>query len=362
MFRPYDTPHDEAPVIREGFVSKRKLPANFRGKKRPLLGAALARVSPPTRLVELRGVSVTPEGLLFKGGRVLPESFSSPVILERFLRRRRSVLKFFATNRLLRRRKKFARQCLWITDDWSHGYFHWLADALPRLFAARDLARSLVLLLPEGYERLEFVQSSLKLFSIGGVEYVRDDEVYVCERLFMPTHTAPSGNYNEPLLCELRALILASCGARGRACERVYLSRGRAPKRRVRNEREILGVLGEFGFRVVHFEDYAFDRQVALAAGARHFVSNHGAGLTNMLFMRPGGSVLELRRRGERERNWFFNLANAARLDYYYQTCEPSTPGEDPHTADLLVDPHALRQNLSLMLDEAEARPEGRQK
>ena len=353
MFRPYDTPHDEAPVIREGFVSKRKLPANFRTEDAPLFESELERVIPPTRLVELRGVSVTPEGLLFKGGRVLPESFSSPVILERFLRRRRSVLKLLAMNYLLRRRKEFARQCLWITDDWSHGYFHWLADALPRLFAVRELARSLVLLLPHRYERLDFVRSSLELFRPGGVEYVGEDEVYVCERLFMPTHTAPSGNYNEALLRELRAFLLDSSGARGRACERVYLSRGRAPKRRVRNEREILGVLGEFGFRVVHFEDYAFDRQVALAAGARHFVSNHGAGLTNMLFMRPGGSVLELRRRGERERNWFFNLANAAGLDYYYQTCEPASPGEDPHTADLLVDPHALRENLSLMLNEA---------
>src|SRR5205085_744168 len=95
--------------------------------------------------------------------------------------------------------------------------------------------------------------------------------------------------------------------------------RSAPPLRRTRTR-----VLGEFGFRVAHFEDYAFAQQVALAARARHFVSNHGAGLTNMLFMRPGGSVLELRRRGERERNWFFNLANAVGLDYYYQTCAPA--------------------------------------
>ena len=143
MFRPYETPRDEAPVIREGGVSKRKLPANFRTEDATLFESELERVIPPTRLLELRGVSATPEGLLFKGGRVLPESFSSPVILERFLRRRRSVLKLLATNYLLRRRKKFARQCLWITDDWSHGYFHWLADALPKGPTGKILRREI---------------------------------------------------------------------------------------------------------------------------------------------------------------------------------------------------------------------------
>ena len=280
------------------------------------------------------------------------ESFSSPVVLEQFFRRRRSVLKFFAAN-LARRRRKIAARCAWVTDDWSYGYFHWLSDALPRLFAIREHLGELVLLLPHRYEGLEFVQSSLKLFGARRVEYIRAGETCVCERLVMPTHAAPSGNYNEALMREMRGLILDHFDARQAAPrERIYLSRSRAPKRKVRNEDEVVAVLDEFGFRVMHFEDYPFGRQVEIAAGASHFVSNHGAGLTNILFMRPGGSVLELRRSGERERerNCFFNLANAAGLDYYYQTCAPANPGEDPHTSDLVVDLRALRENLSLML------------
>jgi capsular polysaccharide biosynthesis protein len=236
-----------------------------------------------------------------------------------------------------------------VTDDWSYGYFHWLCDALPRLFTIREQLRELVLLLPHRYESLEYVRSSLEIFGARRVEYVRDGEVCVCERLVMPTHAAPSGNYNEGLMREMRRFMLDSFGAGDEPRERIYLSRSRAPKRKVRNEDEVVAVLGEFGFRVVHFEDYAFARQVEIAAGASHFVSNHGAGLTNTLFMRPGGSVLELRRRDERERNWFFNLANAAGLEYFYQNCAPADADEDPHTADLLVDARALRENLSLM-------------
>jgi hypothetical protein len=353
MFRPYATPHDGAPVIRESGVSARGLPLNFRPEDASLFKHELEREIPQTKLLELRGVSVSPEGMLFKGAHILPESFSSPVIMRHFIGRRRSVLKFLVMNHLLRRRRRFDAPCLWVTDDWSHGYFHWLADALPRLYAARDVARDLVLLLPHGYQRLEFVRSSLKLFPLGGVEYVGAGEVYACERLLMPTHTAPSGNYNEPLMHELRDHVLDACGLRRgtTASERLYVSRARAPKRKIVNEEEVVGVMGEFGFRVVYFEDYPFEQQVRLAASAKYLVSNHGAGLTNILFMPEGGRVLELRRRDEHERNWFFNLAAVAGLGYYYQTCAPESPGGDVHAGNLFADVCALRQNLSLMLD-----------
>ncbi|HEX8282541.1 MAG TPA: glycosyltransferase family 61 protein [Pyrinomonadaceae bacterium] len=349
MFRPYLTPREGAPVIREGGRFARAAPANLRAGDEELFAHERVCEIPPTRLLELRDVSATPEGMLFKGASILPESFSSPVIMRHFLGRPQSVAKFFAKNRLLRRRRRITGPRLWITDDWSGGYFHWLADALPRLYAAREAARETTLLLPHGYERLGFVTSSLKLFSLRGVEYVGADEVCVCERLLMPTHTAPSGHYNEPLVRELRDLILDACGAaETKADARLYVSRGRAPKRKLTNEPEVARVVEEFGFRVVHFEEHTFEEQVRLTASARHLVSNHGAGLTNILFMRGGGGVLELRREGERERNWFYNLASAARLRYHYQLCAPADG--DAHAGDLTADTGLLRDNLALML------------
>jgi capsular polysaccharide biosynthesis protein len=349
MFSPYPTPHEGAPVIREGGRFVRDAPANLRREDAELFAHEREREIPPTRLLGLRGVSATPEGVLFKGASILPESFSSPVIMRYFLGRRRSVLKFFVRNRLLRRRRRIEGPRLWVTDDWSGGYFHWLADALPRLYAARDAARETTLLLPHGYERLGFVNSSLKLFQLRGVEYVGADEVCVCDRLLMPTHTAPSGHYNEPLMRELRDFILDACGASSsEARARLYVSRARAPKRRLTNEAEVARVAEEFGFRVVYFEEHTFEEQVRLTASARHLVSNHGAGLTNILFMRAGGGVLELRREGERERNWFYNLASAAGLRYHYQLCAPADG--DAHSGDLTADPGRLRENLALML------------
>lgn len=350
MFSPYPTPFEGAPTLLPASRVRRAPPANFDPADRELLAHDFECELPPTRLVELRGVGVTPEGMLFKAGRILPESFSSPVIMRGFLGRRRSVLKFLARNYLLRPRRRAAGPYLWVVDDWSYGYFHWLADALARLYVVRDLAPRSTLLLPRQFERMEFVRESLRLFGLGGVEYMEEGKVYFCDRLVMPTHTAPSGNYREEVAHGLRDLFAGAYGAG--PDERVYVSRGRAPKRKVANEGELLDALREFGFRVVHFEEHPFAEQVRIARGARYLVSNHGAGLTNMMFMRPGGSVLELRRAGESERNWFFNLAAAMRLGYFYQNCPPADPSEEAHSANVVVDPRRFRENLRLMLGE----------
>lgn len=343
-------PRSAAAVLLPQSVSRRRLPVNLKEGELELFGHELERVIPQTRLLELRDVWVSSDGVLFKGGKTLPESFAFPLNRERW--KKRTVFKFFASNYLFRRRRVFERDAVWIADDWSAGYFHWLADALTRLFAVRDRLRGAALLLPHQHQSLEFVRPSLKPFAVREVEFIGRDEVLFCRRLLVPTPTAPSGHYREETIRAvgrlLRECYADAPGAAGG--ERVYISRGGARKRRILNEEEVVEILRGFAFEIVRAEDCPFERQVKVAARARHLVSNHGAGLTNMLFMRPGGSVLELRHRADRVNNCYFTLASALNLNYFYQTCEPGDPGEDPHTADLFVDGRALRENLELML------------
>src|SRR4051794_7126496 len=113
MFRPYATPVEGAPVIREGGAFVRAPPANLRPGDEEVFAHERERAVPPTRLVELRDVTATPEGMLFKGASILPESFSSPAVLRYFLSRPQSLAKFFVKNRVLRRRRRVAETCLW---------------------------------------------------------------------------------------------------------------------------------------------------------------------------------------------------------------------------------------------------------
>ena len=284
----------ETAVLAPGGVARRRLPRNLRETERALFSHEFERAIPQTTLVELRGVRASPDGFLFRGLSLLPISFAFPANLRAW--RRRTLVKFFAVNHLLRRRRRIA-EAVWATDDWSDGYFHWLADVLPRLLAVRDRLGRLTLLLPHHLRAMDFVAPSLEAVGARRVEYVGADEVLVCDRLLVPSHTAPSGHYNEGLIREVRRILVERFGG-GRAAapaDRVYVSRGGAGKRRIVNEAEVVAALTERGFRVVRAEDHTFEEQVAIFAGARHLVSNHGAGLTNMLFMPPGASVHLLR-------------------------------------------------------------------
>jgi hypothetical protein len=339
-------------ILRPETASQRKLPVNLKPKDLSLFSDELQRVIPSTRLLKLRNVSVSAEGVLFQGGRMLPESFAFPHTRASW--RRRSVVKFFLNNYFVRRRRRSEKASVWVTDDWSAGYFHWLADVLPRLFTLKDQLRDLVLLLPHQFKELKYVSASLEPFQVRGVEFISPDEVLVCENLMVPTQTAPSGHYNEELIQNVGRLLVEYYvnELREMPADRIYISRAFAPKRRIANEDEVMEVLRALKFRIIRTEDHSFAEQVRLAAGARYVVSNHGAGLTNMLFMSPGANVLELRHATDRINNCYFTMASALNLNYFYQSCEPANRDEDPHSADLKVDVEALRTNLDLMLNQ----------
>jgi capsular polysaccharide biosynthesis protein len=336
-------------TIYEETVARRKPPVNLSPAHLVLFEGEFARTIPECRLLRFENVLASSEGLLFKGTKILPESFAFPYHLDDW--RRRTIFKFLAKNYAFRRRRRIESEALWITNYWSTGYFHWVADALTRLFVVQDRARDLLLLLPVEYRGCEFVASTLKAFGVTNVDFIERDEVLECRSLWLPSHTAPPGHFKDEAIRGVRNVLLAAYGSTGAEGERLYITRSKAPKRRIVNEAEITPILNTFGFQTINTEDCSFADQVQICSRARYIVSNHGAGLTNTLFMRDGGSILELRHQSDCINNCYFTLASALDFNYFYQTCLAQNPSADPHEADLLVDPGELERNLTLLLN-----------
>lgn len=329
-------------------LSRRKPPVNLRPSDLALFEHEFEQRIPGSVLMDLKEVLAHPDGVLFQGGKALRLSFPTPSVADAW-HQNSTPWKIALQNRFWVR-ERIRGQAIWITDTWSQAYFHWITDALPRLLVLRDRVRGATLLLPRHYGRDEFIASSLKAFPIGEIRFLH--QIGRCDQLWVPTHTAATGHYNESLIRELRELYSGYLGA-GRATgasERIYISRGKAQKRRIRNERECLQVLRDLDFQTVFFEDLSFAEQFQITSQARYLVSNHGAGLTNMLFMPAGGSVMELRKLGDAHNNCYFALASALDLQYYYQTCAANRPEEAAHTTDLIVDCEELRENLRRMV------------
>jgi len=330
-------------------VSTRQPPVNLEPADLWLFEHELRRTLPESRLIEMRGVRISDDGFLFKGGRVLAESFAFPHLRDGWTRGRHA--RFLAANYVWKTTTRIDDDALWVVDNWSTGYFHWLADTLPRVFLVRQHLKDWTLLLPHDARALRFVAPSLVPFGVGRVRYAGKDEVFACRRLYVPTHTAPPGHFNDAVIQSVRQVLLTAYAAGGDArADRLYISRGAARRRKVSNEADVMDVLGRFGFRVFHPESCPFEEQVRTAAGARYLVSNHGAGLTNMLFMRPGSHVLELRHEADRVSNCYFTMASALGLRYSYQTCSSPNPEESAHTADVIVDIPRFERNLERLL------------
>lgn len=237
---------------------------------------------------------------------------------------------------------------IWFTDGWSYGYFHWILDALPRLFSLLERNTNLgkIVYLPAYYENIDFIAPSLEAFGIGDVRYLKPKKYYIFRKVVFQTHLAPTGNYHEETIRKMKSKLLKSivsadhCGAH----DRIYISRKKASRRRIINEEELVPVLKKYKFKIVCFEDYSWEEQVMMCSKSNTIIGLHGAGLTNMLFMPEGSSVLELRKRDDSHNNCYFSLASALNHDYYYQLCEADQ--EDILEADFSVDPVLLGSNI----------------
>jgi capsular polysaccharide biosynthesis protein len=333
--------------------SRRRLPLNFEASDLGLFEHELEKSIPATALLQFDHCRVAASGMLFRGVRVFEESFGYRCMLDEWASLK-NMSRFFVVNYAFKKLQTCPEDAVLFIDNWSGAYFHWITDALPRLYALRDRVKGTTILLPMQYKQFEYTLPTLAPFRIGAIKYLDEDHVLLCTRLIVPTHTAPSGNYNATAIGGLRDLFINHFGGRDPipGTERVYISRRKAKVRRIVNEGEVEVVLKQYGFRTVCFEDFTFAEQVAIASNARHIVSNHGAGLTNMLFMPVGGSVLELRKAGDSQNNCYFALASCLDLRYFYQLCETPNPNEDAHSAHLYVDPGRLRRNIDRMLAE----------
>jgi capsular polysaccharide biosynthesis protein len=349
----------EAKVIFHKSVSIRSLPINLDRADLDLFKHELEKEIPATVLRYLNNVTVSSEGFLLDGINILDESFPDPKSADSMFGikgRIKAVIrhKLAVLECKLKRPIKAPVNSIWVTDTLSYNYFHWFTDVLPRILSVQDKLEEATLLLPGSYQSKKYVLSSLKPLPLRRVEFI-SKPVY-CDRLTIPAHTAPTGNYNESIIRDVREIYVNFCDQNliANDFERVYISRGKAQRRKLSNEAECIKVLEEFGFKTIHFEDYSFEQQVEMIRNARYLVSSHGSGLTNMLFMKSNGRVLELRQRGDLYNNCFFSLASVLGFKYFYQLCDSQNYGENANTANLIVDCQLLRENIQQMLDVAD--------
>lgn len=246
---------------------------------------------------------------------------------------------------------------LLIHHPWAANYWHWLTEVILRVWMVRDKTHNMVLVLPESMKNTIFVKQSLEGFTFKRVFYIPEGKHLLVRNLCVPEVKHFADSYYSKELHEIRAYYKQTVIASRRqshSYEKIYISRKKSTKRKVVNEDEVEQLLINYGFDIICNEDFDFNEQVSLFSNAKYVVSIHGAGLTNMLFMKEGSSVLELHKKRTNDHDWhsfaFWYMSNALGFRYYHQVCEPDDPHSTFFAANFVVDISLLEKNIKFML------------
>jgi capsular polysaccharide biosynthesis protein len=244
---------------------------------------------------------------------------------------------------------------LLIHHPWASNYWHWITEVILRVWMVRDRISQMILILPDEMAKINFVQQSLAGFKFKDIYYIPEGKHLLVRNLCVPEVKRIADSYFPEELREIREHFLKTVRRKAiKHGHKIYISRKKSLKRTIINEDEVEDVLRRYGFNCINNEDFDFNEQIDLYSQAKHIVSIHGAGLTNMIFMQEGSSVLELHKKRTNRYDWhsfaFWYLAGALEFRYHHQVCDPDNAESTFFAANLIVDIELLERNILFML------------
>lgn len=230
-----------------------------------------------------------------------------------------------------------------LTTGAHHNYYHWLAEALPRL----ELYERCGVPIDRFYAptRHRFQRESLALLGIPADRILRATPGAHYRPACLVASSFRTG-MTRGTIDFLHERLTAALPTRAFTRRRIFIARRGGGARRIVNEAEVVAALAPLGFVPLHLERLSVAAQIAAFRDAECVVGPHGAGLTNLVFCGRGTRVVEI---GTPYRPWtcFREIAHHRGLDYHLHLASPARVRHfDPATgvgdSDLRLDPRGL--------------------
>lgn len=210
-------------------------------------------------------------------------------------------------------------ECALIWDDWGgSNYYHWMCESLPRLSAFLKTNRTAKILLPPNPPA--FIQESLRqLFPDIQTKELRAGRLNLFQSLWVQDYLAL--NVPHPSVLFIREQMLNKVVNEVLTSNPIKLGilRKGTLRRRIVNEVDYFSWCTENGIQLIDPGDYSFLEQVVLFSKANFLIAPHGAGETNMLFMRPNSIIIELNNETASDATLcYLSLAGHLSFRFYY--------------------------------------------
>jgi hypothetical protein len=195
--------------------------------------------------------------------------------------------------------KKYSKKTYTIIHTKWFNYAFWVNSSIVRLLNLKEkgLLDTTILLVPEKIFRIPFVHETLEQFDIKIQIIPNGNHMFIDH--FIHTETRDwSTEFSPKELIRLRNFLIPIAERKTNEfklkSDKIYLSRKKRGIRSIENEIELESFLQQHGFITIYFEDYDIWEQIKIMTQAKIFISIHGAGCTNILFMSKGSNFIEL--------------------------------------------------------------------
>lgn len=182
----------------------------------------------------------------------------------------------------------------------SYNYHHWLYDTLPKahLLKAGGLFDGVDYFVVD-HKELKFQLESLRALGIDRSKIICPGGEWnfhlQADQLLVASLPSRLGTVSDWVVRFLRDTFLKQAArepAGGRSG--LYLSREKAPTRKLRNETEVTAILAAHGFNRFFPEDHSIAETAAAFAAASGVAGIHGSGFANLVFNSAGAKVLDI--------------------------------------------------------------------
>lgn len=204
---------------------------------------------------------------------------------------------------------------------YSHNYFHWMFDLLPRIeflgLSEINLNNIDYFIVNRFYHT--FQKETLSILGIDNKKILEVNGYSIQAKDLIATS---SSHFNkgkiQPQSCNfLRRAFLKVIEKSENTGERIYISRKTASYRRVINESEVTDFLKKYGFKTIQLESMSVTEQIKQMAAVKVVIAPHGAGLTNIVFCNPGTKIIEIFSPDE-VLPYYWIISSHIGLEYYY--------------------------------------------
>lgn len=327
---------DSAMQIYESHEIDYEVPFNFKEIDRALFyGENFKFTIPSVVLFEVKLAFVSKD-TIFSNGRVYDRFIRHTKVS--FWNKVRRTKKLFS-HKIIRRESKILG-----FQVWSNNYFHWMTETLPAIWVMNKKLKGVSVLIPRYLSSISFIHQSLDYLEISW-ESFDDDETVLVSKLFC-IDVPHVGRFNHALLKDFSNSINYAVlkNESHNTLRRLFVSRRKANRRRIINEEALCENLNNMGFEVIVLEELSIKEQVKYFQESSVIVSSHGAGLSNVMFMKPGSKVFELKA-SDNDFWCFFSISRVFDLNYGYMLCE--SDGQNHRDADITVNIDTFNQLLS---------------